>query len=61
MSAETSVPERFTFGLIADVFAALEAHGYQRGDNAHVGRTVGLLLTLVKTYEGHDEPGQVVA
>ena len=61
MSAETSVPERFNFGLIGDVFTVLEAHGYQRGDDAHIGRTIGLLMDLVETYEGRNEPGQAVA
>lgn len=53
--------ERFTFGLIADVFAALEAHGYRRGDNAHVGRAVGDLMDLAETYEGRETPGRVIA
>jgi hypothetical protein len=60
-SPEACDAERFTFGLIADVFAVLDAHGYQRGDNAHVGRAVGLLLDLAETYEGRNAPGQMVA
>lgn len=43
---------RFTFGLIADVFAALERHGYRRCDNAHTGSAVGILMDLAQTYEG---------
>lgn len=44
--------ERFNFGLIADVFAVLEKHGYKRFDNAHTGQAVGILLDLAETYEG---------
>jgi hypothetical protein len=55
MPTETPGSERFTFGLIADVFAALNAHGYQRGDHAHVGRAVGLLMDVAEAYEGRDE------
>jgi hypothetical protein len=45
---------RFTFGLIIDVFDALEKHGYRKGDDAHTGKAIGQLLTLVKTYEGRE-------
>jgi hypothetical protein len=60
MTSETTGSERFTFGLIADVFATLTAYGYRRGDNLHVGRAVGLLMDLTETYEGRDEPRHVV-
>lgn len=46
---------RFNFGLIADVFDVLEKHGYHRSDNASTGRSLGVLLDLVKTYEGASE------
>ena len=61
MASATTSAERFTFCLISDVFAALEAHGYQRGDNAHVGRAVGLLMDVTETYEGRTEPRPAVA
>lgn len=55
MNQPTSAPEgaeRFTFGLINDVFTALEQHGYVKGDDRAVGSAVGVLLRLVSAYEG---------
>jgi hypothetical protein len=43
--------ERFTWGLIRDVFDVLERHGYQRGDHRHVGQAIGLLLDAATAYE----------
>lgn len=47
---------RFTVGLIAEVFAVLERHGYCRpAENLHraTGQSIGALLKLVETFEGH--------
>lgn len=45
---------RFTNGLIYDVVAVLEKHGYRRPDNdvAALGRTVADLVVLCRTFEG---------
>jgi hypothetical protein len=54
-STNTALPapnERFTWGLIMDVFDALEKHGYRKGDDRHTGRAIGILGDLVETYEG---------
>jgi hypothetical protein len=45
---------RFTWGLVLDVFAVLERHGYRRGGNGAVGRAFGLLYPLTHAYEGTD-------
>ena len=49
---------RFNFGLISDVFGALDRHGYQRGDDQAVGAAVGRLFTLVAAYEGRPDDDQ---
>ncbi|AVH58653.1 MULTISPECIES: hypothetical protein [Streptomyces] len=50
---DTNPPaDRFNFGLVHDVFQVLEAHGYERGSNQAVGHAVGILMGLVKAYEG---------
>ncbi|MQY33118.1 hypothetical protein SRB17_10780 [Streptomyces sp. RB17] len=61
MSDATALPtgqeqqsERFTFGLISDVFAVLNQHGYVRGSNGDVGKAVGIMMDLVRAYEGGD-------
>jgi hypothetical protein len=54
-STNTTTPEggeRFTWGLIIDVFDVLERHGYRKGDDQHTGRAVAMLLDMVETYEG---------
>jgi hypothetical protein len=50
--------DRFTIGLISDVFDVLEKHGYRRpeGDddaNLATGKSVEALLNLIETFEGH--------
>ncbi|OPG09300.1 hypothetical protein B1L11_26190 [Microbispora sp. GKU 823] len=57
---------RFTTGLIYDVTKVLEKHGYRLPDGEEqtgaLGRSVGLLLHLVETYEGRrDVLGDKVA
>lgn len=47
--------DRFTWGLIVDVFDAIEKAGYRKGDDQHTGRAIGMLGDLVDTYEGRDE------
>ncbi|WP_131733072.1 hypothetical protein [Actinomadura formosensis] len=47
--------ERFTLGLVHEVFALLDQHGYQRGPARAVGECYGLLQQLVTLYEGRDE------
>ncbi|MDT0305040.1 hypothetical protein [Streptomonospora wellingtoniae] len=53
---------RFTLGLITDVLAVLDAHGYVRGGPAATGAAVGTLARLVADYEGtaaqHAEDGE---
>jgi hypothetical protein len=47
---------RFTWGLILDVFDALERHGYRRSADArHIGQAFGLILPLTRAYEGTGE------
>ncbi|PWV49213.1 hypothetical protein [Nocardiopsis sp. L17-MgMaSL7] len=41
-----------TVGLVADIFAVLDAHGYQRGDDSAVGASIILLADVVDAYEG---------
>ncbi len=49
---------RPTWGLITDVLAALEQHGYHRADDAHAGRAIGFIGDLARVYEGtQEEPG----
>jgi hypothetical protein len=53
--------ERFTWGLIVDVFDVLERHGYHKYDNQHTGRAFGMIRDLAYVYEGAREthPGPV--
>jgi hypothetical protein len=53
--------DRFTWGLILDVFDVLERHGYHQYDNQHTGRAFGMILDLAYVYEGAHEthPGPV--
>jgi hypothetical protein len=47
--------DRFTLGLISDVFDLLETHGYRRPDDDHdraTGASMAALLNLVETFEG---------
>ncbi|WP_345433819.1 hypothetical protein [Actinoallomurus vinaceus] len=46
--------DRFTWGLITDVFDTLHKHGYRQGDDQHTGRAIGMLFDLVDVYEGGD-------
>lgn len=43
---------RITFGLVADVLAVLDAHGYQRGDDQALGTAYHFIGDLVEGYEG---------
>jgi hypothetical protein len=43
---------RFTWGLIIDVFDVLERHGYHRYDNQHTGQAFGIISDLAYVYEG---------
>lgn len=47
-------PERdpITFGLVREVLAVLDAHGYQRGDEQALGTAYHLIGDLVDGYEG---------
>lgn len=52
-----SSDERFTFGLLHDLYAVLEAHGYRRPEdertrNRAAGRSLSILWELVNAYEG---------
>ena len=53
--------ERFTWGLIVDVFDVLERHGYHKYDNQHTGRAFGMIRDLAYVYEGarQTHPGPV--
>ncbi len=46
---------RMTWGLVIDVLGVLDRHGYQRADNTHTGRAIGLLFDLARVYEGSRE------
>ena len=54
--------DRFTWGLILDVFDVLERHGYHQYDNQHTGRAFGMIRDLASVYEGaretHPGPAQ---
>ena len=47
--------DRFTWGLILDMFDVLERHGYHQYDNQHTGRAFGMILDLASVYEGTRE------
>jgi hypothetical protein len=47
--------DRFTWGLIVDVFDVLERHGYHKYDNQHTGRAFGMIRDLAYVYEGARE------
>jgi hypothetical protein len=47
--------DRFTWGLIADVFDVLERHGYHKYDNQHTGRAFGMIRDLAYVYDGARE------
>jgi uncharacterized protein YejL (UPF0352 family) len=45
--------ERFTLGLLADVIAVLERHGYKASTDAkHTARALLSLLELTRSFEG---------
>jgi hypothetical protein len=44
--------DRFTWGLIIDVFDVLERHGYHRYDNQHTGQALGVIFDLAYVYDG---------
>ena len=50
-----SSDDRFTWGLIVDVFDVLERHGYHKYDNQHTGRAFGMIRDLAYVYEGARE------
>lgn len=54
---EQLAADRFTWGLILDVFRVLNEHGYIRGSNGDIGHAVGVLMDLVKAYEGTEGGG----
>ena len=43
--------DRFTWGLIIEVFDVLERHGYHRRDSEHTGQAIGLIRHLARIYE----------
>ena len=48
---------RITPGLIRDIVDALERHGYNRSDDLHADRAIGLIGDLACIYEGtQDHP-----
>ena len=48
---------RVTPGLVHDIVAALERHGYYRSDDLHADRAIGLIGDLACIYEGtQDHP-----
>lgn len=48
-------PEKFTLGLLSDVFKVLAAHGYEQGkDNKVYSRSMTALLALTRAYEGEE-------
>ena len=47
--------DRFTWGLILDVLDVLERHGYNKYDNQHTGRAIGVMSDLAHVYEGTRE------
>lgn len=57
LTASDLIPEtRFTMGLIGDVAAVLDAHGYhQTPDPLQVGQFIGVLVSLTRAYEGLPE------
>jgi hypothetical protein len=52
-NAAEQTETRFTMGLIGEVAAVLDAHGYhQSADPGQVSRFVGQLVSLTRAYEG---------
>jgi hypothetical protein len=47
--------ERFTLGLVHEVFDLLDKHGYQRGPARAVSECYGMLQQFVALYEGRDK------
>jgi hypothetical protein len=47
--------DRFTWGLIVDLFDVLERHGYHKYDNQHTGRAFGMIRDLAYVYDGARE------
>lgn len=48
-----ALDERFTWGLICDVFQVLTSHGYLRHSHQATGAAVGTLGELCRVYEGN--------
>ncbi|MFI7698985.1 hypothetical protein [Nonomuraea sp. NPDC049480] len=53
----SSSDERFTFGLLHDLYAVLEAHGYRRPNdestrNRAAGRSLSVVLELLNVRRG---------
>jgi hypothetical protein len=44
--------DRFTWGLVIDVFDVLERHGYHQYDKQHTGQAFGLIFNLAYVYDG---------
>jgi hypothetical protein len=44
--------DRFTWGLIIEVFDLLERHHYRRRDSEHTGQAIGLIRHRARIYEG---------
>ncbi|MEV7971477.1 hypothetical protein AB0O34_36630 [Sphaerisporangium sp. NPDC088356] len=64
MSAQIG-DNRFTNGLIYDVIKVLEQHGYKLPSDdlqtSALGRSVGVLLELVETYEGRCDSSVILS
>lgn len=48
--------DRFTFGLVFDIFGVLERHGYHQSDNRHTGQALVAIYHLAYAYDGTQEP-----
>lgn len=55
MNRDSESDQRFTIGLVDDVFTVLEKHGYQCTANEDRGHAVEVLGQLVTAHEGADE------
>ena len=44
--------DRFTWGLVIEVFDVLERHGYHQYDKQHTGQAFGLIFDLAYVYDG---------